>query len=112
MKPNGEFPSRAQIDVLRAIAETGTIAAAAKRLHLSPHTVDGHLDVLRAATGLRHLPQLMVWAAREGLIPDREPGQGKPQAAETEGEGQGQAPRACREKQPDLAVAGGEQSLQ
>lgn len=75
MKLPGEFPSRAQIDVLRAIAETGTIAAAAKELQLSPHTVDAHLDALRRGTQLRHLSQIMVWATREGLIPETEPAQ-------------------------------------
>ena len=63
-----ELPTHHELEALRAIAEHGTIRAAAAALHLSPHTVDAHLDHLRAKTGLRFLPQLVAWAARRGLL--------------------------------------------
>lgn len=63
-----ERPSHCEIRVLRAVAEHGTIAAAAAALSLSPHTVDFHLDSLRGALGFRHLPQLIAWAAQQGWL--------------------------------------------
>jgi DNA-binding NarL/FixJ family response regulator len=61
-----EEPSDREIRALRAVAECGTIRGAAAALTLSPHTVDTHLDRLRERSGLRYLPQLVAWAAREG----------------------------------------------
>jgi len=60
--------TRSEERCVQAVAEHGTIVDAAKALALSPHTVDAHLDSLRSKTGLRHLPQLVAWAARRGCI--------------------------------------------
>jgi DNA-binding CsgD family transcriptional regulator len=56
-------PSTCEIRALRAVAEHGTVRAAARALYLSPHTVDAHLDHLRQKTGYHHIHQLIVWAA-------------------------------------------------
>jgi DNA-binding CsgD family transcriptional regulator len=64
----GETPTGKELEVLRAVAEHGTISLAARALCLSPHTVDSHLDHLRAKTGLRYLPQLLLWAAMHGWL--------------------------------------------
>ena len=61
-------PTRPEILAIRAVAQCGTIRAAAEALCLSPHTVDAHLDRLRAKSGLRYLPQLVAWAAANGWL--------------------------------------------
>lgn len=61
-------PTHQEILVLRAVASHGTIRAAAHALCLSPHTVDTHLDHLRAKSGLRYLPQLVAWGAANGWL--------------------------------------------
>ncbi len=61
-------PSEAETRVIRAVAAHGTIRAAAAALHLSTHTVDAHLDNLRRRTERRFLPQLVAWAAANGLL--------------------------------------------
>lgn len=61
-------PSRREIEAIQAVAAHGTIRAAAAALTLSPHTIDAHLDSLRHRSGLRYLPQLVAWAARNGWL--------------------------------------------
>ena len=66
-------PTTPELQVIRAVAEHGTIRAAASSLNLSPHTVDAHLDHLRSKSGLRYLPQLVAWAAANGWLHARFP---------------------------------------
>lgn len=63
-------PSQREIEAIQAVATHGTIRAAAAALTLSPHTIDAHLDSLRHRSGLRYLPQLIAWAARNGWLQD------------------------------------------
>src|SRR5689334_13083929 len=71
-------PSRRELCTIRAIAQHGTIAAAASALGRSRHTLDAQLDRLRRKSGLRHLPQIVAWAARNGWLdePRESPGGG------------------------------------
>lgn len=69
------LPTALEQDALRAIAEHGTIRAAAAQLGVSPHTVDGQLDKLRRKSGLRYLPQLVAWGARQGWLDPPSPEQ-------------------------------------
>lgn len=62
------FPSQQELNALRAVAKHGTIKSAAQALTLSPHTIDAHLDRLRCKSRLRHLPQLIAWAATNGWL--------------------------------------------
>jgi DNA-binding CsgD family transcriptional regulator len=66
-------PTSREIETLRAVAEHGTIRLAASHLHYSHHTLDTHLDRLRRKSGLRYLPQLVAWAARNGWLDDTTP---------------------------------------
>ncbi len=61
-------PTPKEIEVLQAIAVHGTIAAAARSLYISPHTVDAHLDHLRDKSGCRYLTQMIAWAAVNGWL--------------------------------------------
>ena len=61
-------PTESELRVLKAVIDHGTIASAARALHLSSHTVDAHLDRLRDCARKRYLPQLIAWAYHEGLI--------------------------------------------
>lgn len=82
------LPTVLEQEALRAIAEFGTIRAAAAHLGVSPHTVDGQLDKLRRKTGLRYLPQLVAWGAKQGWLDSQSseplpstlprPGRGRP----------------------------------
>jgi hypothetical protein len=66
--PISARPTDVLICSIRAVAQYGTITAAAEQLCISRHTVDSHLDRLRAISGLRHLPQLIGWAAVHGWL--------------------------------------------
>ena len=68
MSTRSDLPTLQELCALRAVAKHGTIQAAAKALYLSPHTIDAHLDHLRCKSGLRHLPQLVAWAAENGWL--------------------------------------------
>jgi DNA-binding CsgD family transcriptional regulator len=57
-----------EIQVLAALAEHGTVRAAAEALFMSHHTAESHLTHIRDKTGLRHLPQLIAWAVSCGLF--------------------------------------------
>lgn len=61
-------PTKREIDIVRAMVEYGTVALAAGALHLSPHTIDAHLDRLREKTGLRHFHQISAWAGSNGWL--------------------------------------------
>lgn len=61
-----QCPTAQELIVLRALVVYGTVAAAASRLYLSPHTVDAHVDHLRAKSGHRRLHQIVAWAADHG----------------------------------------------
>lgn len=62
------LPTVAEREAIRAIALYGTMRAAAVSLSLSQHTVDAHIDRLRAKSGLRYLPQLVAWAGSQGWL--------------------------------------------
>ena len=68
MHSAGNTPSPAELRALRAVAEHGTVRAAAESLFLSRYTVDFHIDELRRKTGLRYVPQLIAWAASHGWL--------------------------------------------
>ena len=65
-------PTLPELRAIQAVARFGTIKAAAGELGLSPHTIDAHLDRLREKSGLRHLPQLVAWAAMSGWLDEAE----------------------------------------
>lgn len=64
-------PSPCELRALRAVAEHGTVRAAAESLFLSPHTVDAHLDNLRQKTGHRKITQLIAWAGSQDWFLDQ-----------------------------------------
>jgi FixJ family two-component response regulator len=68
-----EQPTQQELAVLEAIIEAGTIAGAARLLQLSPHTVDSHLDALRAKARKRYLAQVVAWAYCRGFVPGSQP---------------------------------------
>lgn len=84
MRREFEAPSVREIEAIQAVAVHGTIRAAAEALTLSPHTIDAHLDSLRHRSGLRYLPQLVAWAARNGWLADLEAGLSDLEAATAE----------------------------
>jgi DNA-binding CsgD family transcriptional regulator/lambda repressor-like predicted transcriptional regulator len=51
-----------EIEVLKHLAQGATYGAIARRLHLSPHTVDTHLRRIRAKTGSANRTQLVLLA--------------------------------------------------
>ena len=57
-----------EVHILQAIVDNGTMPLAAKRLGLSLHTVDAHVDSVRTKTGRQKLIQIVAWAAQEGYI--------------------------------------------
>ena len=59
--------SRTQRQVLLYVADTGSVAGAAARLHLSPRTVERHLDDIRGRLGVHTTAQCVLWALRGGL---------------------------------------------
>jgi len=68
--PHNDRPTAQELAVLEAIIEAGTISGAARLLHLSPHTVDSHLDALRAKARKRYLAQVVAWAIHRGFVGD------------------------------------------
>jgi DNA-binding CsgD family transcriptional regulator len=66
-------PTPGELRVLRAVIEYGTVAATARALHLSRHTVDTHIDHLRHRTCRRHLHQIVAWAAQNGWLTPEHP---------------------------------------
>ena len=68
MSMQSQEPTLQERRAILAVAEHGTIRAAARARGLSPHTVDAHLDHLRHKCGLRPLPQLVWLAARRGWL--------------------------------------------
>jgi DNA-binding CsgD family transcriptional regulator len=71
MVRRGEPPTPKELEALREVARHGTIRAAATALCVSPHTIDTRLDNLRKRSGLRHLPQLVAWAAEHGWLQEQ-----------------------------------------
>lgn len=67
-KLENENLSCREVEVIRAIVEFGTIDKAAVALHISPHTVDRHLDNIKRKSKLRYLPQVVGWAASQGWL--------------------------------------------
>ncbi len=64
-------PTAGELRALRAVADHGTLGAAAEALQVSVHTIDAQLDQLRQKSGRPKLPQLVAWAAENGwLFPD------------------------------------------
>jgi DNA-binding transcriptional LysR family regulator len=73
MANNRLEPTECEINAIRAVAEHGTIRAAAKVLFVSENTVNFHIDGLRLKSGRRYLPQIIAWAAARGWL-DENPG--------------------------------------
>jgi hypothetical protein len=71
MKEPRRTPTAREKAALRAVAEHGTIAAAAAARGKSRHTLDSQLDSLRRKSGRHYLPQLVAWAAEEGWLLER-----------------------------------------
>ncbi len=55
-------------DILDLLAGGAAVAEIAGRLHLSPHTVRGHVKALMLKFGVHNQLQVVVWAARHGLV--------------------------------------------
>lgn len=62
------LPTAHELIALRAVAMHGTVKAAAEALTLSPYTIDAQLDRLREKTGLHRLPQLILFACKQGWL--------------------------------------------
>lgn len=60
-------------DVLRLVASGETTADIAEQLCISPATVNGHLDGIRAKCGKRRRAGLAMWAVQLGLFPPFSP---------------------------------------
>jgi DNA-binding CsgD family transcriptional regulator len=68
-----------EIKVLRSMKDCYGVSDAAKRLFKSACTVRAHLQNMREKTGLHRTHQLLMWAAKRGLLedpPDRTVGAG------------------------------------
>jgi len=61
--------SRRELQVVELVAEGLTNREVSTRLHLSPRTVDAHLDHVRNKLGLRTRAQMVRW-----LVESRQPG--------------------------------------
>jgi DNA-binding CsgD family transcriptional regulator len=61
--------SRRELEVLELLVEGATYAAIARRLQLSPHTVDTYLRRIRAKTGATNQVQLTLVACRVHGVP-------------------------------------------
>lgn len=57
-----------QREVLRLIAEGLTTPEIARRLYLSPHTVESHRENIMSRLGLRSKAELIKYAIRRGII--------------------------------------------
>jgi DNA-binding CsgD family transcriptional regulator len=68
LKPDARPLTPAELTVVRAVARHGSELAAANALHISRHTVHRHLADIRDKTGLRHIGQIVAWAAGQGLL--------------------------------------------
>ncbi|MFF7728615.1 response regulator transcription factor [Streptomyces sp. NPDC008001] len=66
---NAEAPTLTgrEQQVLTLLSTGDTIPSIARRLRLSPHTVDTYLRRLRTKTGAANRTQLAVYAVRHGL---------------------------------------------
>ena len=60
--------SRREGEILDLLAEGENLATIALRLHLSQHTVRGHVKALMLKFGVHTQLQAVVWAARHGLV--------------------------------------------
>ncbi|MEV7177018.1 LuxR C-terminal-related transcriptional regulator [Kitasatospora sp. NPDC093679] len=61
--------SRRELEVLELLVEGASYAAIARRLELSPHTVDTYLRRIRAKTGATNQIQLTLLACRVHGLP-------------------------------------------
>jgi Arc/MetJ-type ribon-helix-helix transcriptional regulator/DNA-binding CsgD family transcriptional regulator len=68
MREPKSTPTAREKAALRAVAEHGTIAAAAAARRKSRHTLDSQLDSLRRKLKIHYLPQLVARAAEEGWL--------------------------------------------
>jgi DNA-binding CsgD family transcriptional regulator len=73
MRKYGDHPSPQELQAIQAVAEFGTLEAAARSLNLSYETINSHLDSLRRKSGRRYLPQLIAWAAEQGYLKSERP---------------------------------------
>ncbi|MFJ1752009.1 response regulator transcription factor [Kitasatospora sp. NPDC088134] len=62
--PSADGFSRRELEVLRLVGEGASYALIARRLGLSPHTVDTYLRRIRAKTGVTTQVQLALLAHR------------------------------------------------
>ncbi|MEW1911515.1 LuxR C-terminal-related transcriptional regulator [Kitasatospora sp. NPDC085895] len=74
MIPTAPAPARAafsrrELEVLELLVEGASYAAIARRLELSPHTVDTYLRRIRAKTGATNQIQLTLLACRVHGLP-------------------------------------------
>lgn len=65
LNPN---PTPQQLNILRAVIQYGTVREAARRLFLSAHTIDRHMDELREISGRRYVVQIAFWAVMRGHL--------------------------------------------
>jgi DNA-binding NarL/FixJ family response regulator len=60
--------TRREMEVLSLLAQGLAVKECAVRLRLSPNTVDNHKSRLMKKLDLHRLPELILWATREGLV--------------------------------------------
>ena len=58
-----------QLDILRLLANGDSVKAVARKLHLSPKSVDSHKYRIMLKIGVNDSVHLSRYAIREGLIP-------------------------------------------
>ena len=66
----GTPPTAHELRVLLTVAEAGSVREAALILRLSPHTVETHIDNLRAKSCKRNIAQILLHYIQAGMIPD------------------------------------------
>jgi DNA-binding CsgD family transcriptional regulator len=62
----GDPPTERELQVLHTVIMAGSVPAASRLLHLSPDTVNAHLDHLRNKSGCHTVAQLLAWVVRNG----------------------------------------------
>jgi len=60
--------TRAECELLQAIADQGSVKAAAQTIHRSEDTVKNHMKAIRVKLGVHSTLEAVVWGFRAGLL--------------------------------------------
>jgi|SRR5690349_19092604 len=65
---NGKHLSRREVDILRLVASGFSYKEIARALHISPRTVEQHLQSARCRAGARNVPELIARGFAAGIL--------------------------------------------